>query len=185
MRMRSAMTTLALVIGSAVGSVAVASAITTRGQPDAGATRLEVVPEPLEPVVFEATSGREEAPFPFSVTQLDSSEFVRAAPGAVKSDGVCVGLDLADGTTVRNFCFDARTIATGLGYGLFTDAAGGATIVGIVPDAVDVVLIDGVEVPLDGNIWAVRRPNLSPAQLRIGDSSADVWVSLEAAQAQG
>lgn len=55
-------------------------------------------------------------------------------------------------------CLDQLLLESGLAYGVFTDDAGSVEVIGIVPDDVATVQIDGATLPVVANVWRYQAP---------------------------
>lgn len=90
--------------------------------------------------------------------------------GVVDPTGVCFDIELDNATA--SGCVGRSLLATGLAYGAFQDGDGPIEIVGIVPDEVTEIEIDGTIVVPVGNIWhhTIESGSISP---RIVARSAD------------
>ncbi len=110
--------------------------------------------------------------FDFAVSSAEKTsvaEIVR-----VDADQVCMSVTLGD--AVSEGCFDAGTVSAGLAYGVIGDHGETRLAFGVVPDAVDTVLLDGASVEFAGNVWSAPLTRTGPADLQVGDSTADVWA---------
>lgn len=130
--------------------------------------------EPLPPLIFAPTTGREEAVFEYRISESVGDSVIR--PSSIDATGACVSVELEGGSTEG--CFDAQTIAAGIAYGAFGHSDGTFVVIGIVPDAVDTVEVGGKEVTLTGNVWSTRLNSDAPASLTVGDSTTDTWATL-------
>lgn len=74
-----------------------------------------------------------------------------AATDPVDPPGVCFVIELSG--AVADGCVGRGPLATGLAYGAFQDGNGPIEIVGIVPDDVVAVEIDGTKVTPTNNVW--------------------------------
>lgn len=108
-----------------------------------------------QPEVFDATvsaATRSDT----SVDYLDDDVAVTLLTAVPTTDGVddpgvCFVMELP-GATVDG-CVDRPLLATGLAYGAFQDGDGPIELVGIVPDDVTSVQIDGRTITPENNVW--------------------------------
>lgn len=167
-----------IVTGAGMGAFALASAATddssaqtSRGPELQEALEVEI-PEPL---VVAATSGSEQSVFKYEISDTVGNDLVHSLISDI--EGVCAVFELKDGS-IAEPCFDAQTVATGLAYGLFGEEDGSFTMIGIVPDTVDTVELGGNAIEISGNVWSTNLKAASPAELRVGDSATNRWVTL-------
>mgnify|MGYP000927473126 CR=1 FL=1 len=81
---------------------------------------------------------------------------VRAATGEPASEqvgagGVCFAIEIPG--AAASGCVERGLIATGLAYGAFQDGDGPIELVGIVPDDVTVIELDGQTITPASNVW--------------------------------
>lgn len=127
-------------------------------------------PEEFTPAVAAAaTDGSVDFSDNTVAVTLTSAENSDAAADTVDLPGVCFHLDLADASV--DGCAGRYLLATGLAYGAFQDGNGPIEIVGIVPDEVTEIDINGTTLNPTNNVWHYT---VTPgAPLRITVRSAD------------
>jgi hypothetical protein len=69
----------------------------------------------------------------------------------VDQPGVCFEIEISGATA--SGCVGGGLLATGLAYGAFQDGAGPIELVGIVPDEVTVIEVDGEIITPTNNVW--------------------------------
>jgi hypothetical protein len=70
---------------------------------------------------------------------------------------ICFEIAIGDGTSTG--CADDSLIRTGLAYSATQDHDGPIHVVGIVPDEIDAVLIDGKTIKVSNNVWHYAAPS--------------------------
>ena len=111
-------------------------------------------------------------PFVYQVSSFDGTVTVTVT--SIDETGVCFTVTQQHQQSTG--CADADTIATGLAWGMYGEPDGGSLLVGVVPDAVDTVEVNGQPVNITGNVWSTRVAS-PPIELRIGDSTRAKFVS--------
>lgn len=117
-------------------------------------------------------AGDPAATFSYSVSSFDGTAFV--FPTSVDQSGVC--FSVAQQHQSSNACVDAATIASGQAWALYGEPDGTWLLIGVVPDEVDEVRVDGRLVDLAGNVWSTRIES-GEVTLEIGSSSTGLRVS--------
>lgn len=88
-----------------------------------------------------------------------------------------VQLEIKDGDLQAISTCDLGTIETGLCFGVYGREDGTLLALGVVPDEVDAVQIEGVEVQLDQNLWWAVLPSKELLDLVVIDAERDLRVS--------
>lgn len=110
-------------------------------------------------------------PFAYQVSSFDGTDAVTVT--SIDETGVCFTVTQEHQRSTG--CADADTIATGLAWGMYGEPDGGSLLVGVVPDAVDTVEVNGQPIEIAGNVWSTRVVG-PPIELRIGDSTRAKFV---------
>ena len=84
---------------------------------------------------------------------------------SVDTPGVCFRADLA-GAAVDG-CVGRGLLATGLAYGAFQDGDGPIEIIGIVPDEITEVEINGTTLTPTNNVWHYTTTQSAPLQITV------------------
>lgn len=108
-----------------------------------------------QPEVFDANI-RAATGATSSIDYVDDNVTVTLRPAVPATDGVddpgvCFVIELP-GANVDG-CIGANLLAIGLAYGAFQDGDGPLTIIGIVPDNVTSIQIDGTTITPENNTW--------------------------------
>jgi hypothetical protein len=91
---------------------------------------------------------------------------------SVDAPGVCFRADLA-GATVDG-CVGRGLLATGLAYGAFQDGDGPIEIIGIVPDEITEVDINGTTLTPTNNVWHYTTTQSAPLQITVRSTDGRV-----------
>lgn len=122
------------------------------------------------PFSVEMTAATEQqSTFTFSDSSIAVTLTHAQKADGVDLPGVCFLIDLPGATA--DGCTGHDLLATGLAYGAFKDGDGPIEIVGIVPDEVTEIEIDGTTVTPDNNVWHYTAT--TGTALRITARSAD------------
>lgn len=173
---------IAVLVAASRGGSETTPELASGGGTDAPATSptTEALPEQQldASLLFAPTTGTEPAVFDYEITGRGTPEMSILT---VTDDEVCTRVELADGEAASG-CADALSVRTGLAYGLFGESTGGFTLVGVVPDEVDTVQLNGVDVEIVANTWKTRLDSAAPAELRVGNSRTGQFVVLPPAE---
>jgi hypothetical protein len=126
-----------------------------------------------QPEVFDVAIGaaaNASAPVVNGRVSVSLQPVPRSAEDGVDPPGVCFIIEL-DGATADG-CVGRSLLATGLAYGAFRDGEGPIELLGIVPDEVTMIDINGTIVRPVGNVWHHTLDADAPAP-RITAWSAD------------
>jgi hypothetical protein len=91
---------------------------------------------------------------------------------SVDMPGVCFRVDLP-GTAVDG-CVGRGLLATGLAYGAFQDGDGPIEIIGIVPDEINEVEINGTTLTPTNNVWHYTTTQSAPLQITVRSTDGRV-----------
>lgn len=83
----------------------------------------------------------------------------------VDQPGACFEIDIPSG--VARGCVGRSLLATGLAYGAFQEGDGPVELIGIVPDSVTTIEIDGVTVTPIDNVWHYTLAAAEPATITV------------------
>lgn len=171
------------ILSAGVGSLTLASALTVAhvASPmpvDAEGTVEQLHIDPLLP----GTSGREPLLFSDRISTADGTTIQSGAGQIVlrsSPDGQrCfdVALPAQEGSS----CFYTSDLRSGLGYAAFQGPDGEVHIVGLVPDDVATVVIDGHTVNPESNIWTYDAPRGTDLAFTVSSLDGSLVASLGA-----
>ena len=168
-RIRKVLVTSSLSIGAVTGAFLGASALSGQSSGDRGMDADVGLVEQASTLstIMPATSGNEAPIFSSSVSAAQSAKAgsIALADGVVKvslsrtpdKPEICFEIAIGDGTSTG--CADDSLIRTGLAYSATQDHDGPIHVVGIVPDEIDAVLIDGKTIKVSNNVWHYAAPS--------------------------
>lgn len=86
----------------------------------------------------------------------------------VEQPGVCFQIQLPGATATG--CVGRALLATGLAYGAFQDGDGPIELVGIVPDEVTAIDVDGTTITPTNNVWHYTAESDRPLTITVGSA---------------
>jgi hypothetical protein len=151
---------LAASIGAAVGAYAFTNALSSDSN-GAGTGRLENYASVS--TLLPAVDGTELPIFAPAVSAMPTTSGIRSAPvvsgtgqsvtfqAGATSDQICFTIELAMGPS--DGCVQRAVVQTGVLYNAFQQHGGPIEIIGIVPDEVASVSINGTTIEVHSNVW--------------------------------
>lgn len=149
-----------IICGAAAGSFAISSALTGSDSRGASEDMVELVETLVDPPadLLAATTGAEPIIFTGAVTAAANRSTVELGTGSSATlseksptGDVCVAL-VIPGQQPR-VCFDRGTVLSGYAYSAYTGPDGVTHLMGVVPDDVTIVSVNGESVEVGENLW--------------------------------
>ena len=134
---------------------------------------------PVE-ALLPVTSGSEPAVFGSAVSAADQGADIAFGDVAVtvhpREDNGNVCLTIKRAETTENTCADTELIRSGLAYSAVRGHDGPIEIVGLVPDGIESIRIDGKDVPVVDNVWYTTADDGADLSFSVVDSSGRTAV---------